>query len=113
METHGLKIVFTGPAYDAVGRPILRADLAHAVKQLGMIPQANFAADTQLLVASRDDTGKAAKASARGIKILTYPAFLDQFQVPVEAGKGGPRNTYVDTHTSSGPHPGLLGGNEL
>ena len=113
MTSHGLRVVFTGPAYGLSGEPILRADLKAAAQALGMVVQDNFSVGTDLLVASRSDTVKAAKAASRGIKVMSYPTFLSSFKVVVQPGKSSLRCPYADTHTYGGPHPSLIGGPEL
>jgi len=71
-----LSVCFTGPAHNAAGMAILRADLIVAAQNCGYQVQSQMSATTQLLVASRDDTVKAAKAAERGIEVITYPEFL-------------------------------------
>ena len=108
MQPEGLKVVFTGPAYGPNGEQILRNDLAAACKAAGMIVQSAVAYDTQLLVCSRTNTVKAAKAANRGIQMMTYPIFLVFFSLSPKASKAAIPDRYVDTH-KSGPHPSLLG----
>lgn len=112
MVSQGLRVVLTGPAYDNNGVPVLRADLVVAMRELGMVPQSIVAPDTQLLVASRDDTTKARRAAERGIDVITYADFMAEFGIAVRRS-GAVRNAYVDTHTHRGPDVGLLGGDVL
>ena len=116
MSSQGLRVCFTGPAYGLAGEPILRQDLKLAAQALGMVVQDNFSIGTDLLVASRSDTAKAAKAASRGIPVMGYQTFLSSFQVATKPQTGAPRCPYVDTHQLPqpvGPHPSLLGGPEL
>lgn len=69
-------VVFTGPAVDAQQKLILRADLIAQATALGWNVQKSVQGTTEMLVASRFDTVKAAKAKARGLIVVTYPEFL-------------------------------------
>jgi hypothetical protein len=91
-------VCFTGPAIDRAGDPILRDVLTRTVARMGMTVHTTMTSATQLLVASRTDTVKAQKAASRGIPVLTYPTFLEQFQVAPGPGKAGIRDSRVDTH---------------
>ena len=113
MVAQGLKVVFTGPAYDANGTAILRDDLKDAVRKLGMIVHDNFSVTSNVVVASRADTAKARKALEKGVPVLTYPDFLKAFQVDVTPSKSRKPDPWVDTHRPVGPHASLIGGNEL
>lgn len=92
-----MKVVFTGPAFDAQGNSIVRADLTYAcIEKGGIEVQPRVDALTDLLVASRIDTVKAGKAADRGITIMTYPEFIHNFLGGVTIPANGPANRYVD-----------------
>jgi len=91
------KVVFTGPATDLSGKPILRDNL---VKACGRVPglevQKSVRRDTTLLVASRHDTVKAKAASSRGIPVMTYPQFIGTYLRGIAIESGGEANPYTD-----------------
>jgi NAD-dependent DNA ligase len=96
-----LNIVFTGPAHNAKGKLVLRADLIVAARKAGFVVQSAVGASTELLVASRTDTRKARAAKARGIKMTTYPEFLRRrLRKPVKP-TGAKFNPWTD-RTSAG-----------
>jgi hypothetical protein len=92
-----MNVVFTGPAFDAEGASIVRADLTYAViKRGGIVVQPRVDAATDLLVASRIDTVKASQPADNGIAIMTYPEFIATFLEGVTIPKNGAANRYVD-----------------
>lgn len=110
----GLKVVFTGAAFGPDGQAILRSDLKAACISLGMVVYDNYTRGVDLLVASRKDTTKAQKAALHGVTVTTYPSFITEFNVVIQASTKAPRCPYVDTHTTPGqPHPSLFGGDLL
>lgn len=74
-----MNVVFTGPAKDAVGRSVLRQDLARAAQSMFMTVQNSFTKNADMLVASRVDTVKAQKAAKYGATVMTYPDFINIF----------------------------------
>lgn len=70
-----MNIVFTGGATYKGGR-VIRDELIAAVTAQGHSVQSMVSTNTDILVASRDDTRKARKAQALGVKVLTYPGFI-------------------------------------
>ena len=96
-----MNIVFTGPAIDGNGNSILRASLSYACIQKGnLMIQSSIRKDTDILVASRVDTVKAAKASQAGIAVFSYPEFINRFLRGVTIATSGVANKYVD-HVSA------------
>ena len=92
-----MKVVFTGPAFDALGNSIVRSDLTYAcIAKGGITVQPRVDAFTDLLVASRIDTVKAGKAANRGIAIMTYPEFIHTFLKDAAIPANGAANRYVD-----------------
>jgi hypothetical protein len=89
-------IVFTGPAFDGNGNSILRDHLAGACLKAGFRVQLAVKPDTDALIASRTDTVKAVRASARGLTVLTYPQFIARHLAGIEITKGGIPNKYTD-----------------
>ncbi|MCL4743801.1 MAG: hypothetical protein KJZ83_00150 [Burkholderiaceae bacterium] len=90
-----MRIVFTGPAVDGYGRSILRANLIKACEQAGMEVHCGVRADTTVLVASRIDTAKAARATERGLTVMTYPQFIGTYLRGTEIAEGGEVNPYT------------------
>jgi hypothetical protein len=91
-----VNVVFTGPAYDGSGHSILRAHLASATIAQGLKVQPSVMASTDLLIASRKDTVKAAGAMQRGVKVLTYPEFINRYLSGQAIATGGKPNKYTD-----------------
>lgn len=91
-----MNVVFTGPAFDSQGNSIVRSELSYACLLRGIAVQASVRGDTQMVVASRCDTVKAKNASIRGLKVMTYPEFIDSFLEGMEIKKGGLANKWVD-----------------
>ncbi len=92
-----LNVVFTGPATDVLGQAIIRASLVAACHMTGKLAvQDAVKANTNLLVASRADTVKAKLASARGVKVLTYPEFLSEHLAGVAIPAGGAWSWFTD-----------------
>jgi hypothetical protein len=91
-----MNVVFTGPAFDEIGKPINRADLIDACSKVGITVHKQFGITAQLLVASRIDTCKARAAALRGAALMTYPQFIERFLEGTPIEKKGPRNKYVD-----------------
>jgi hypothetical protein len=61
-----MKVVFTGPAFDNSGHSVVRSDLIAACESTGKFTvQSAVKADTDLLVASRTDTGRSGARPAR------------------------------------------------
>jgi hypothetical protein len=59
-----MNVVFTGPSFDGNGNSIVRSALTYACTQKRNIRvQSSIGADTDVLVASRGDTGKAQEPS--------------------------------------------------
>ena len=58
--------------------------------------QDRIQADTDVLVASRTDTVKALNAAKRGIAVLGYPEFINNFLRGIELPKGAKPNKYTD-----------------
>jgi NAD-dependent DNA ligase len=87
-----IEIVFTGAAATKQGVGIVRADLIKHVETMGYVVAKRVSGTTKVLVASRADTVKAAKARELGVCVLTYGAFLDQFggDVPRSGAKANP-----------------------
>jgi hypothetical protein len=94
-----MNVVFTGPAFDENGQAIVRADLTYACTcKGGIVVQTGVDARTHLLVASRIDTVKAAKAADRGIVVITYPEFIATYLSNVDIPRNGSSNRYVDAY---------------
>lgn len=72
----GTNVVFTGPATDANGEAVIRADLKKLAERMGYRVQNSITPATTLLVASRADTVKARGAYRRGITVTTYAQFI-------------------------------------
>ena len=92
-----MNVVFTGPAFDGEGNSVLRTALTYACIVKGNLTvQDRIQADTDMLVASRTDTVKALNAAKRGIAVLGYPEFINNFLRGIELPKGGKANKYTD-----------------
>ena len=91
-----MNVVFTGPAFDGSGQSILRAHLASACMAKGLNIQPSVKATTDLVIASRKDTVKATGAAKRGLKVLTYPEFINRYLSGVEIATGGKPDKYTD-----------------
>lgn len=87
------RVVFTGPAEDAKGRLILRADLIASAVARGWTVQKSVQRTTELLVASRTDTVKARKAKQQGVIVVSYPDFLAHLGQVVPTGAKPDWNT--------------------
>ena len=75
-----VNVVFTGPAFDASGNSVVRADLIAACSVKGNLSvQKAVRPDTDVLVASRYDTTKARAARQRGLAVLDYGEFITNF----------------------------------
>lgn len=95
----GMRVVLTGPARDAQGNPVLRADLVEKAKAAGLFVQTEFGPDTQLVVASRFDTLKAQGAAKAGIPMVGYAEFIQLLGgVPQAAKSRHTPSKWVDTH---------------
>lgn len=68
-------VVFTGPAHDHAGHPIVRKDLITACAK-AQIEVWNKVAPGCVLVAARDDTVKAKAAKQMGVTVMPYVKFL-------------------------------------
>lgn len=111
MDAQGLHVVFTGPAVNPDGGPVLREDLKAACIAKGMVVQTAVTKRTNLLVCSRIDTTKAARAKEYGIAATGYVSFiLTYFDENGIAPAGGVANPIVDTNL---PLPGIAYGDEL
>lgn len=71
-----LNVVFTGKAI-VNGEHIKRDHLVLCAQAAGFTVQDKVYPDTNLLVASRDDTKKAAFAAKRKITVVGYEKFMD------------------------------------
>jgi len=91
-----MRVCFTGPAIDSLGNSILRADLIDACKEHELVVHSSVRSDTQVLVASRTDTTKAASAVKRGIKVMGYPEFINRVLGGKEIKSSGRMNLYTD-----------------
>lgn len=111
MPVQGQNVVFTGPAKDQHGTPILRALLIDAAQARGFKVQSSVTAETQVLVASTTGTVKAKRAAWRHIQVLTYPEFLEELNAFKElqrtelTSKTMAPNPYVDGKYSSPAQP--------
>jgi len=95
-----VNVVFTGPAFDASGNTVVRSDLIAACSVRGNLSvQKAVRPDTDVLVASRYDTTKARAARQRGIAVLGYDEFIENFL------KGVPLKLSGNTGGSVGAHP--------
>jgi hypothetical protein len=104
-------VVLTGPAHDAMGQPILRADLIEAAQAAG---HASMQHGVELLVASRTDTVKALKAAQGGIPVVDYPTFLAGLAKPPTAGKSRYKpDIWADPHVADTGTKIPLAGNVL
>jgi hypothetical protein len=111
------RVVFTGPATDKQGRPIVRKDLIQAASEAGLEVSNKIDAGVELLVASRTDTVKAKSAAASGIAVVDYAAFVSMLEalgVEIKHSGAAP-DKYVDAETkpshwvnASGKPGGLL-----
>lgn len=90
-----INVVFTGPAVDSTGSMILRDNLIKACGSQFEVQRA-VSPSTQLLVASRTDTVKAAKAKARGIEVIGYPEFIAAYLPGVALERSGSPHPWVD-----------------
>ena len=91
-----MNVVFTGPAFDGNGQSVLRAHLAAACSSRGINVQNAVTGSTHVLIASRKDTVKAAGAMQRGVKVLTYPEFINRYLSGQAIATGGKPNKYTD-----------------
>jgi D-hexose-6-phosphate mutarotase len=107
-------VVLTGPAHDAMGQPILRADLIEAAQAAGHVVFASMQHGVELLVASRTDTVKALKAAQGGIPVVDYPTFLAGLAKPPTAGKSRYKpDIWADPHVADTGTKIPLAGNVL
>ena len=97
MEGVVLNVVFTGPASNKAGKALVRANLIAACHTTGRLAvQEDVKADTDLVVASRADTVKARAAAARGLKVVSYQAFLAEHLVNVAIPTDGAWSWFTD-----------------
>lgn len=89
-------VCFTGPAFDALGQSVLRADLIKSAQELGFVIHPAVRPTTQMLIASRVDTVKAKKAKAQGVEVLSYPHFIMVYLHGSVAKSDGQPAPYVD-----------------
>jgi hypothetical protein len=101
-----LNVVFTGPAHDSLGNPILRADLIAAAQAAGYMVLPSMQHGANLLVSSRVDTVKARTAAERHVPIIGYVEFLAQLGTPVTPAA---RSKYRPDAWVDAPSAGLVG----
>ena len=96
-STTMLNLVFTGAASNKAGKALVRGNLIAACRNTGRLAvQEGVKADTDLVVASRADTVKARAAAARGLKVVSYQAFLAEHLLNVAIPTDGAWSWFTD-----------------
>jgi hypothetical protein len=100
-----MNVAFTGPAFTPNGVTVKRADLMTAILAFNQLVEDKITVVNSVepfidcLVASRSDTIKYKRAKMLKVPVLTYPEFLQHFDIQVHP-TDGPKDPFVDA-----PHP--------